>query len=173
MYQSPQHFCTNCGQPLATGATFCVSCGTQAGAASTPALSPFQTGVAPGSPPSYAQATNQADDDLLLAGLLVGSGARRRERRLRRQDRRSRRTPGARLRGCGCIVLLMVLLIGPFVAAALTTGVPHQIFSLAAGGMVLLLVLFLLIGMLATRSGREALTEGLFEALFEGLFGGR
>lgn len=145
--QLPQRFCTNCGQPLAPGAVLCAACGMHTGAPPTP-----------------------GGDDALLAGLAAGSLAHS-----LRRPRRSRR-PQARRRGCGCLLLMLVLLAGPFLGIMLTTGRLHQIFLYVAAGLVSLYVLLLLIGMLATRRGREALAEaageGCLEALLGGLFGG-
>ena len=119
--QPQQRFCTNCGQPLAPGAAFCVACGMQA---STP------------------------------------------------QPQLRARRPGARLRGCGCFLLVLAALAAPFLGVALTSGRPHQIFTYVAAGMVVFFFLLLLIGMLATRRGREALSEGCLEAILGGFLGG-
>jgi len=86
----------------------------------------------------------------------------------------------SRLRGCGCLVLLLAVLASPFIAASLTSGPLHLIFIYVAGGIVVLFLLLLLIAMLITRGGREALgemaaegcTEGCLDALFGGLLGG-
>jgi hypothetical protein len=73
-------------------------------------------------------------------------------------------------------LLILVLLAGPFVGVALTTGRLHQIFIYLAIGVAILIGLLLLIGMLASRRGREALAEGAaegcLEAILGGLFGG-
>src|SRR5438270_12150242 len=111
-----QQFCTNCGQLLAPGTAFCVACGTQVGA--SPTGTPFPAGAQPGYVPPYAQAPMQSQDDLLLAGLALGSGVGRRRRRRPRRPRR----PGSRLRGCGCLLLILAVLAGPFIGVALPTG---------------------------------------------------
>ena len=81
-------------------------------------------------------------NDPLLAGLAAGYVANRVGRNPRLQ---ARRRPGSR---------------------------PHLIFTYVAGGMVVFFLLLLLIGMLATRRGREALSEGCLDAILGGLFGG-
>ena len=166
--QPQQRFCTTCGQPLAPGAAFCVSCGTPVNAPPLGAAGQFPVGAPPGSPPPYAQAPTQAQDDPLLAGLAAGYVANR----MGRQPLPRPRRPGSRLRGCGCLLLILAVLAGPFIGVALTTGRLHLTFTYVAGGMVILFLLVVLIGMLATRSGREALSEGCLEALLGGLFGG-
>src|SRR5581483_5049946 len=102
--QPPQRFCTNCGQPLAPGAAFCVACGTPA---STP--SPGVPGAPPPYPPSYAQNPAQGQDDFLLAALAAGSMANR----IGPDPVQRSRRRGAGLRGCGCLLLILVLLAGP------------------------------------------------------------
>ena len=82
------------------------------------------------------------------------------------------RRPGSRLRGCGCLLLILVALAGPFIGMALTSGRLHLIFTYVAAGLVVLCFLVLLIGMLATRRGREALSEGCLEAILGGFLGG-
>lgn len=156
--QPHQRFCTTCGQPLTLGAAFCTACGTQVSAPPT---------GAPGYPPPYAQAPTQGQDDLLLAGMVIGSRARRMGRRSLRQTRR-----GSRLRGCGCLLLILVVLIGLFLGVALTNGRLHLIFTYIAAGMAILFLLMILIGMLATRGGREVLLEGCAEGCLEAIFGG-
>jgi zinc-ribbon domain len=54
----------------------------------------------------------------------------------------------------------LAALTGPFIGVALTNGRPHLILAYVAGGMVVFFILVLLIGMLATRGGREALSDG-------------
>jgi hypothetical protein len=170
MYNQPrQRFCTNCGQPLAPGAAFCVACGAQAAAPNQfpPPGTPGQ-----GYPPPYAQAPPQAQDDPLLVDLAAGYMASRRGGNpLPRAGRRPRR-PGSRLRGCGCLLLVLAVLAGPFIGAALTHGTTQRIFVYVALGMVAFFFLLVLIGMLATRSGREALSEGCLEAILGGFLGG-
>jgi hypothetical protein len=69
-------------------------------------------------------------------------------------------------------LLILAVLAGPFIGVALTNGRPHLIFTYVAGGMVVFIFLLLLIGMLATRRGREALSEGCAEGCLEAIFGG-
>ena len=80
------------------------------------------------------------------------------------------------LRGCGCLLLMLVVLAGPFIGFVVTTGRLHVIFAYVAGGLVVLFLLLILLVMLVTRGGREALaegcTEGCLDAIFGGLFGG-
>ena len=166
--QPQQRFCTNCGQPLAPGAAFCVACGMQASAPPISAPGPFSAGAQPGYPPSYAQAPTPAPDDPLPALLAAGYVASRRGRHPQVPTRR----PGSRLRGCGCLLLILAALAGPFIGVALTSGRPHLIFTYVAAGMVVFFFLVLLIGMLATRRGREALSEGCLEAILGGFLGG-
>jgi hypothetical protein len=170
--QPPQRFCTNCGQPLAPGTAFCVACGTPAG---TPPIGSSTTppaGAPPTYPPAFAQAPAQGQDDVLLAGLAAGALANQMGTRPARCPRR----PGSRLRGCGCLLLFLALLAGPFIGIALTTGRIHQVFIYVAVGVVVLAFLLILIGMLASRRGREVLAEaaaeGCLEAILGGLFGG-
>ena len=166
MDKQPQRFCTNCGQPLVFSAAFCVTCGTPVGALPTSAPEQFPVGTQPGYLPPYAQAPMQAQDDPLLVAMAAGYGARR----MRARQRPRRR--GARLRGCGCLLLILAVLVGPFIGVALTNGRLHLIFMYVAGGMVIFFCLLLLIGMLATRSGREALADGCLDAILGGLLGG-
>lgn len=166
--QPQQRFCTTCGQPLPPGAAFCVTCGTQVSAPPRIAPGQFPAGTQPGYPPPYVQAPTQAQDDALLAGLAASSVASRKGRHPLLRARR----PGSRLRGCGCLLLILAVLAGPFIGVALTNGRPHLIFTYVAGGMVILIFLLLLIGMLATRRGREALSEGCLEAILGGFLGG-
>jgi len=108
-------------------------------------------------------------NDPLLAGLAAGYVANRVGRNPRLQ---ARRRPGSRLRGCGCLLLILAALAGPFIGVARTNGSPLLIFMYVAGGMVVFFLLLLLIGMLTTRRGREALSEGCRDAILGGLFGG-
>src|SRR2546429_1192625 len=128
----------------------------------------FPAGAQPGYPPPYAQAPTQAQDDPLLAGPAAGSRASRKGRNPLLRSRR----PGSRLRGCGCLLLILAVLAGPFIGVALTNGRPHLIFTYVAGGMVIFIILLLLIGMLATRRGQEALSEGCADGCLEAIFGG-
>jgi hypothetical protein len=82
------------------------------------------------------------------------------------------RRPGSRLLGCGCLSLVLLGLAGIGVGAALTTGQTHVIFLYIGGGLLALLVLFLLIAMLMSRSGREVLAEGCAEGCLEAIFSG-
>ncbi len=170
--QPQQRFCTNCGQPLAPGTALCVACGTPVNAPPLGAAGQFPVGAQPGYPPPYTQAPTQAQGDPLLAGLAAGYVANRVRRQPLPRPGQWPRRPGSRLRGCGCLLLILALLAGPFIGFALTSGRPHLIFMYVAGGVVMLFFLALVIGMLATRSGREALSEGCLEAILGGLFGG-
>ncbi len=167
-YQPPQRFCTTCGQPLAPGATFCVACGTRIGA------------PMPGQPLAGAQSAYQAQQQIqtqeqneegqimeaLAAGYLANRAGQIRPRRRVRRSLRSRAS------GCGCVLLIMVALIGPFVGVALTTGILHTVFLWMAGTLFILLLLIGLLALLRTKEGREALTEGCLDAILGGLFGG-
>lgn len=70
--------------------------------------------------------------------------------------------------GCGCLLLALVVLAGPFVGVALTSGQLHRIFTYIAVGIVAFFLLIILIVMLATKKGRET----LFEIILGGIFGG-
>jgi hypothetical protein len=166
--QQQQRFCVNCGQPLAPGAAFCAGCGLQVGTPPAGAPGQFSAGAQPGYQQPYMQAPMQAQDDPLLAGLASGYVARRIGRPSRQGAGRQR----SRLLGCGCLLLFLVVLVGPFIGLVLTEGVPHLIFTYVAVGMVMIFLLLVLIVMLATRSGREALSEGCLEAILGGIFGG-
>ena len=166
--QPQQRFCTNCGQPLAPGVAFCVACGMQASAPPTDAPGQVSAGALPGYRPPYAQAPTPAQDDPLPAFLAAGYVASRRGCHPQLRARR----PRSRLCGCGCLLLILAALAGPFIGVALTSGRPHLIFTYVAAGLVVLFLLVLLIGMLATRSGREALSEGCLEAILGGFLGG-
>ncbi len=48
------------------------------------------------------------------------------------------RRPGSRLRGCGCLLLILALVVGIFLGVALTNGRLHQIFIYVAVGIVVL-----------------------------------
>ena len=167
-----QRFCVNCGQPLTPGIAFCVACGTQVNTPPTNAETQFPAGAQQIYQPPNMQPSTQAQDDPLLIGLSSGyiaSGiGRASQQRVRR--------PRSRLRGYGCLLLFLVVFVGPFIGFALTRGLSHQIFTYVLVGMVALFLILVLIAMLATRSGREALSEGCAEgcldALLGGLFGG-
>lgn len=166
--QPKQRFCTNCGQGLAPDAAFCVSCGAQASASPTSVPGPFSAGTQLSYPPSYAQAPTQGEDDPLLAGLAAASLASRMERTPLQRPRRRR----SRLRGCGCLLLILAIIAGPFIGAALTHGKLQQTFTYVAIGIVAFFLLLALIGMLATRRGRETLAEGCGEGCLEAILGG-
>ncbi len=167
--QPQQRFCVNCGQPLAPGAAFCATCGTQVGAPPAGAPGQFIAGAQPAYyPPPYAQAPTQAQDDPLLAGLAAGYVVNRMGRNAVPRTRR----PGSRLRGCSILLVMLALLVGPFIGVALTSGRLHLIFTYVAAGMVILLLLLFLMGMLATRRGREALSEGCADGCLDALLGG-
>ena len=166
--QPQQRFCVNCGQPLAPGAAFCAVCGTQVGTPPIAAPGQFSAGAQPFYPQPYTQVPMQAQDDPLLAGLASGYVASRMGRNPVPRTRR----PGSRLRGCGCLLLTLAVLAGPFIGVALTNGRTHLIFTYVAGGMVMFFFLLFLIGMLATRRGREALSEGCAEGCLDAILGG-
>lgn len=166
--QPQQRFCTNCGQPLAPGAAFCAACGVQMSAPTGAAQGQFPPGTQSGYASPYIQAPAQAQEDVLLAGLAASTVASQGRRNSLRRGRR----PGSKLFGCGCLLLALVILAGPFIGVALTSGKLHLIFAYVAGGVVLLFCLFALIGVLATRRGREALSEGCLEAILSGFLGG-
>lgn len=165
--QPQQRFCTNCGQSLPPGTSFCVAYGTPVGAPPPGA----QQIYAPPPIPSM-QSPGQAQDDLLMAGIAAGFAANQARQNRQQQGRRAR----SGLRGCGCLLLMLVVLAVPFIGFALTTGRLHTIFAYAAGGLVVLFFLLILLAMLLTRGGREALaggaTEGCLDAILGGLFGG-
>jgi len=166
--QPQQRFCTHCGQPLALGAAFCVTCGTPVSASPMGVPGQIPAGAQPSYPPPYAQVPAQAQDDPLLTGLAAGSVASRMGRHPLLRARRQPRRPWSRLRCCGCLLLILAVLAGPFIGVALTSGRPHLIFTYVAGGMVLFFFLVLLIGMLATRRGREALLEAILGGFLDG-----
>lgn len=163
--QPQQRFCTNCGQALTSGAAFCVNCGAPVSA--SPPSEPGQ--VPPGAQldyiPPYAQAPPQAQDDPLLAALAAGALAQQMEQS---PQSRTRRRPLSALSGCGCLLLALAVLVGPFAGVALTSGLLHRIFTYVAVGMVAFFLLIALIVMLATKKGRET----LFEIILGGLLGG-
>jgi len=166
--QPQQRFCVNCGQPLTPGAAFCAACGTQIG---TPPAGPqgqFPDGSQQVYQQPYMQAPMQAQDDPLLIGLASGYIASGMGRPSQQRVRR----PRSRLRGYGCLLLFLVILVGPFIGLSLTKGLPHQIFMYVVVGMVVIFLILFLIAMLATRRGREALSEGCLDALLGGLLGG-
>jgi zinc-ribbon domain len=171
--QLQQRFCTNCGQPVAPGTAFCVACGAPVGTPPVEAAGQPPAGAQPEyAPPSMPSMQSpaqpqQSQDDLLMAALAAGMAANQAGQN-RQQGRRSR----GRLSGCGCLLLMLVVLAGPFIGFVMTTGRLHVIFAYAAGGLVLLFLLLVLIGMLATRSGRETLADGCLDAILGGIFGG-
>jgi hypothetical protein len=65
-----------------------------------------------------------------------------------------------------------LVLAGLFLGAAVTTGRTQTIFTYIIGGIVLVLFLAVLVGMLVSRRGREALAEGLGEGCLDAIFGG-
>jgi hypothetical protein len=69
-------------------------------------------------------------------------------------------------------LLVLALLVGPFIGVALTGGRLRLIFMYMAGGVIVLFLLLALLGMLATRRGREALTEGCADGCLDALLGG-
>jgi zinc ribbon protein len=170
--QPQQRFCVNCGQPLVPGSAFCADCGTQVGTPPAGTPGQFSAGAQQIYQQPYMQAPVQAQDDPLLTGLASGYVASQMDRASQKGIRR----PRSRLRGYGCLLLFLLILVGPFIGFALSKGVSHQIFTYVAVGMVMLFLLLVLIAMLVTRRGREALSDGCMEgcldALLGGLFGG-
>ena len=158
--QPQQRFCTNCGQPLAAGTASCVACGTPVNAPSAGA----QQGYAPPSVPSL-QSPAQAQDELLMAGLAAGLAAHQAGQNRQQQGRKQR----SRLSGWGCLLLLLVVLVGPFIGLALTTGRLRVIFAFVDVGLVLFFFLFVLLANLMTRSGREAVKEGAAEGCLDAI----
>ncbi len=166
--QPYQRFCVNCGQPLAPGVTFCTSCGAQVSSQLGNAQGQVSAGAQQVYQQPYSQMPVQPQDDPLLTGLAAGyvgsqTGPRSRQRA---------RTPRSRLRGYGCLLLFLVILVGPFIGFALTKGMPHLIFTYLAVGLVLIFIVLVLIAMLLTRGGREALSEGCAEGCLDALLGG-
>jgi hypothetical protein len=166
--QPQQRFCVNCGQPLTPGAVFCAVCGTQVGIPPAGAPGQLPAGAQPYYQQSYAQAPMQAQDDPLLTGLAAGYVGSRRGRFSQRGVRR----PRSRLRGYGCLLLFLAVLVGPFIGLAITTGLPHLIFTYVAVGMVIIFLLLVFIAMLVSRRGREALSEGCMDGCLDALLGG-
>ena len=161
--QPQQRFCTNCGQPLAAGTAFCLACGTPVGAPPAGA----QQIYAPPPTPS-TQSPVQTQDDLLMAGLAAGFAANQAGQNRQQQGRRSR----GRLSGCGCLLLMLVVLAGPVIGLALTRGRLQAIFAYVVVGLVVLLFLLIVLAKLTSREGRAELGEGCLDAILGGLFGG-
>ena len=166
--QPQQRFCTNCGQPLAPGTAICGTCGAPVYTPPADAASQFPAGAQQIYAPPSMQSPAQAQDDLLMAGLIAGSAANQVGQNRQQRARR----PWSGLRGCGCLLLMLVVLAGPFVGFALTTGRLHIIFAYVAGGLVVFFGLLVLLGMLSTRRGREAVSEGCMEGCLDAIFGG-
>lgn len=177
-----QRFCTTCGQPIAPGMAFCVSCGTPVNAPPADMAGQFAPGAQQGIPPHYQPSQASApypqmpapgapeQDDPLLTALAAGAIANRMNMQQTPPARTRRR--GVGLRGCGCLLLALVLLAGPVIGFVLTTGKLHLIFAYIIGGAVVLVLLLVLVGMLFTKGGREALAEGLGEGCLDAIFGG-
>lgn len=171
--QPQQRFCTNCGQPLEPGTAFCVACGAQASNPAPGQAGPSSAGAPAGYvPPPYAQAPMQAQEDPLLAGLAAGYFANRMRRRAQRRAWLRSRRPGARLRGCGCLLLILIVVVGLYLGITFTSGRLQMIITYVAAGTAMLLFVMLLLGLFATRGGREAMSEGCLEAIFNGFLGG-
>ena len=162
--QPQRRFCVNCGQPLTPGAVFCGACGAQLGVPPAGTQGQFPVGAQQ----VYQQPYTQAQDDPLLTGLAAGYVGSR----IDRQSRQRVRQPRSRLRGYGCLLLFLVVLAGPFIGLALTTGLPHQFFTYVAVGLVLIFLALVFIAMLANRRGREALSEGCMEGCLDAILGG-
>ena len=147
--QPQQRFCVNCGQPLTPGTAFCVACGTQMNTPPTNTEAQFPAGAQQIFQQPYMQPPMQAQDDPLLIGLSSGyiaSGiGRASQQRVRR--------PRSRLRGYGCLLLFLVVLVGPFIGFALTKGLPHQIFTYVLVGMIVIfLIAFEIVDLLTPHS---------------------
>ena len=166
--QPQQRFCVNCGQPLTPGTAFCIACGTQVNIPPTDAEAQFPAGAPQIYQQPGMQPPMQAQDDPLLIGLASGYIASGMGRPSQQRVRR----PRSRLRGYGCLLLFLVVLVGPFIGLALTKGLPHQIFTYVLVGMVVIFLILVLIAMLATRRGREALSEGCMDGCLDALLGG-
>lgn len=78
----------------------------------------------------------------------------------------------SRVRGCGCLLLVLAVIGGPFIGAALTHGRAQTIFAAIGAGIIILFVLLALVGMAMTRRGREALAESCLDGCLEALLGG-
>ena len=166
--QPQQRFCVNCGQPLTPEVTFCTSCGTQVSPQPANAQGQIPLGSQQVYQQPYPQMPVQPQDDPSLTGLAVGYVGSQMGRRSRQRTSTLRSS----LRGFGCLLLFLVVLVGPFIGFALTKGMPHQVFTYLAVGLVLIFVVLVLIAMLLTRGGREALSDGCLDALLGGIFGG-
>ncbi len=166
--QPQQRFCVNCGQVLTPGVIYCTACGAQVGPQPTYPQGQVPAGAQQVYQQPYAQQPVQPQDDPLLTGLAAGYIGSQMGRRSRQRARQS----GSRLRGYGCLLLFLVILIGPFIGFALTKGMPHLIFTYLAVGLVLIFVVLVFIAMLLTRGGREALSEGCAEGCLDALLGG-
>jgi zinc-ribbon domain len=166
--QPQQRFCVNCGQPLTPGITFCTACGTQVGSLPANAQGQVPVGAQQVYHQPYTQIPVQAQDDPLLTGLAAGYAGSQMGRRSRQRVSQ----PRSRLRGYGCLLLFLVVLVEPFIGFALTKGMPHLIFTYLAGGLVLIFFLVVLIAMLVTRGGREALSEGCMDGCLDAILGG-
>lgn len=73
--------------------------------------------------------------------------------------------------GCGCLLVVLAALIGLGAGVVLTTGRTHMIFLYVAAGIIALLLLLVVLSMLFTRGGREALAEGCADGCLEAIFG--
>jgi hypothetical protein len=166
--QPQQRFCVNCGQPLTPGTAFCIACGTKVNIPSAGTQAQFPARAQQIYQQPNTQAPMQAQDDLFLTGLAAGYVGSR----IGHLPRQRVRQPRSRLRGYGCLLLFMVVLVGPFIGFALTTGLPHLIFTYVAVGLVLIFLSLVFIAILATRRGREALSDGCMEGCLDAILGG-
>lgn len=166
--QQQQRFCVNCGQVLTPGVAFCTACGTQVVTQQANSQGQVAAGAQQMYQQSYPLQPVQSQDDPLLTGLAAGYVGSQMGRRSRQRTMQ----PHSKLRGYGCLLLFLVILIGPFIGFALTKGTPHLIFTYLAVGLVLIFVVLVLIVMLLTRGGREVLSEGCAEGCLDALLGG-
>lgn len=131
-----------------------VNCGAPISPSPTSAPDQVPPGAQPGYIPPYAQTPPQAQDDPFLAALAAGALASQMGQSAQPQARQRRR-PLSTLSGCGCLLLALVVLAGPFVGVALTSGQLHRIFTYIAVGIVAFFLLIILIVMLATKKGEK------------------
>jgi hypothetical protein len=81
------------------------------------------------------------------------------------------RASGSRLQGCGCFVLLLGVIVGPFIAATLTQGAIHQVLLVGASIEVLLLLIAPFTIIMRSREGRGELRDNAIAAFLDGILG--